>query len=237
MLGVSGVQFDARSELRASELSETGRRQFLHQIDERNLRVSSLYFPTRRAFYDPDQLDARTAATKSAMEFAFQLKADVVCIRLGRIPVDSESDDYVTLCQVLDDLARHSNHVGSTLAITPTNDAPETIEGLLSKIDSGPIGVNFDPASFAMSDLNACEAYRLLHSRVIQFTVRDGLKDIDGSGLEVPVGRGEVDWDETIALIEESEYRSTMNIERNHGDQKIKDIANAAQYLESLAFE
>ena len=237
MLGVSGVQLDARGELRATELSETGRRQFLHQLDERNLRVSSLYFPTRRAFYDPDQLDARTAATRSAMDFAFQLKAEVVCIRLGRIPVDSESPEYTTLCQVLEDLARYSNHVGSTLAITPTNDAPETIDELLSKIDSGPIGINFDPACFAMSDINACQAYRTLHSKVLHFTIRDGLKDIDGSGLEVPVGRGDVDWDETIALIEESEYRGTMTIERNAGDQKINDIANAVQYLQSLAFE
>ena len=36
-IGAQGIQFDARRELIPSELSQTGRRQFLHQLDELGL--------------------------------------------------------------------------------------------------------------------------------------------------------------------------------------------------------
>ncbi|MBM79504.1 MAG: hypothetical protein CMJ78_02780 [Planctomycetaceae bacterium] len=232
--GASGIQLDARNELKPSSLTETGRRQFLHELDERDLKISSLHFATRRAFYDLDQLDARTAATCAAMEFAFQMKATVLTIRLGRIP-DEESIEYSTLCQVLDDLARHSNRVGTTLAITPTNDSPESLSRLLTKVDSGPLGINFDPASFVMSSIDAAAAFRELYKWILHFTVRDGLKDIDGSGFEVAVGRGDVNWEECIALLEEADYRGWLTVERNQGDNKPLEMANAIQYLNNVA--
>ena len=63
-LAAGAVQFDARDEIRAGELTETGRRQLLHALDELGLKISSLSFPTRRAFYDEEQLDARVSAVK-----------------------------------------------------------------------------------------------------------------------------------------------------------------------------
>src|SRR5690349_3868632 len=79
--GARGVQFNARDDLKPSEFSETGRRQLLHQLDELGLSVASLQFPTRRALYDPQELDGRVAAIKRVMEFSAQLQARVVTVR------------------------------------------------------------------------------------------------------------------------------------------------------------
>src|SRR5262245_2402745 len=57
--GAAGVQLDVRDELKPGDLSETGRRQFLHQLEESGLSVASVAFPLRRALFDQEHLDAR----------------------------------------------------------------------------------------------------------------------------------------------------------------------------------
>ena len=58
--GAGGVQLDCRNELKADELSATGRRELLHRIEEMRLSIASLDFPLRRGLLDPDRLDAPT---------------------------------------------------------------------------------------------------------------------------------------------------------------------------------
>ncbi len=233
-IGARAVQFDARNELKPSELSGTGRRQFLHELADLDLAVASLWFPTRRPYYDLDQLEARVAATKAAMQFAYQLKASIVTARVGRIPDDPESEDYQVLCAVLNDLARYGNRVGATLAITPGNESPETLSRLIENVTEGPIGINCDPAVFVMSGHDPAEALRALHELILHVQVRDALRDVDGGGLEVPVGRGEVQWDEFLAVIDEAAFHGWLTVERTTGDDKLNDVARAIEYLNRL---
>src|SRR5262245_17034108 len=125
--GAVGVQLDARDELKPGELSETGRRQFLHQFDELGLAVASLTFPTRHALYEQQHLDARLAAIRQTMQFAWQLRAQVVTVRTGRVPADKDALEYRLLVDVLADLARHGNQVGVTLALSPARDSPQAL--------------------------------------------------------------------------------------------------------------
>lgn len=229
--GADGVQLDARNELRPTDLSETGRRQFVHHLETLGLSVASLSFPVRRTYYDQDQLEARIAGTKAAMQFAFQLKARVLTFRMGRLPDDENGTEYRILRDVMNDLARHANHLGVTPAITPTRDTAERLAAFLAGITDGPIGVNFDPAAFLAADDEPVDALRRLHSSILHVQVRDALRDIDGGNREVPVGRGEVAWDELLALLDEADYRGWFSIERTQGDDKRTDIARAVQYL------
>ncbi len=234
-MGAEGVHFDLRNEVRPGELSETGRRQLLHYLDEMNLAVASAVFPTRRAFYDLDELDTRLEATRQAMERAFQLKAKVLTLRIGRVPEDPESEEYQILRQVMNDLARHGNRVGVILAVTPMRDEPARLLELLRQITEGPIGIHFDPATFVMSGRNPSEALAQLQEYLVHFLVRDGVRDIDGSGMEVPVGRGEVEWEEILALLDEAEYRNWLIVDRTQGEDRPGDIRRAMQYLRNVA--
>lgn len=234
-MGVQGLQFDARNELKASELSGTGRRQLLHYLTELDLSVASLTFPTRRSFYDQDQLDGRIAATKAAMEFAFQMNARILTARIGKIPSDAESPEYAVLCDVLNGLARYGNRIGTTLCVTPTNDSPDVLKQLLSRIVDGLIGINYDPATFVLTGHDPIDAFRELHDVIHHIQVRDALRDIDGSGIEVPVGRGEVPWDELLAMIDESKYLGWLTVDRTTGDDKLTDITRAANFLRNVA--
>lgn len=233
--GLQGLQFDVRNELKPSELTGTGRRQFLHQLNELGLSLASLSFPAKRSFYNQEHLDARISALKTAMEFAWELKCLVVTSRIGKVPHDKGSPEYRLLTEVLNDLARHANRIGTVLAVTPTNDPVDALAELLAGVTDGPIGINFDPAAFVMSGRSAADAFRTLYDRVNHVTVRDGLQEVDGTGVEVAVGRGEVEWVELLALFDETPYRGWLTIDRTAGEDRLGDVLRAAQYLRRVA--
>jgi len=233
-IGAAGLQFDVRTELRPSDLSETGRRQFLKMAAEMNLRIASLSFTTRRTFYDTADLDRRIAAAKTAMDFAYQLGANVLALRVGRIPAESESIEYLTLRDALSDIARHGNHVGVVPVITPCGDSPAELGRLLGDVTVGPAGVDFDPAGFVMTGHSPTEALRELHDRIFHVQARDALRDVAGSGIEVPLGRGEIDWLEFVATLDEIAYRGWITVNRTQGTDRAGDAARAIKYLCNL---
>ena len=49
-LGADGIEIDARNTLKPQELSRTGLRQLRKTLDDRNLRVCAIGFPTRRGY-------------------------------------------------------------------------------------------------------------------------------------------------------------------------------------------
>jgi sugar phosphate isomerase/epimerase len=233
-VGAGGVQFDTRDELRPGELTDTGRRQLLHGLAELGLSVASVAFPARRSFYDEEQLDARVAAAKRALDHAWELQARVVTARIGKVPADKESKPYRLLVEVLGDLARHGNQVGATLAITPSHDSPQALSELIGSIKSGPLGIDFDPAVFVMSGHNPVEALQALHSLVLHFTARDAIRDVDAGGVETALGRGEVEWIAVLPLLDEARYSGWVTVNRTQGDDRAGDVARAVQYLKNV---
>src|SRR5947208_2509724 len=96
-LNVPGLQLDIRNELRASDLTETGRRDFLYRLKENGLTISGAVFPLNYPLYDPNKLDVRVAAIQDAMRFAFSIRATTLCIRIGRIPDEESSKEWQLL--------------------------------------------------------------------------------------------------------------------------------------------
>jgi sugar phosphate isomerase/epimerase len=233
-LGASGVQVDARNEIKPSEVSETGRRQFSHFLGEVGLQLASLDFPIRRPLWDAERLDARIAALKQTMEFAYELKARVVTVRLGGLPGESDVRGKSLLKDVLDDLARHGNHVGITVAIGAGREAAVRLVETLKSVTAGPIGVNFDPAATVMAGASPSEAFQLLREFVSHVSVRDAIAGADEAGSEVPVGRGEVPWDELLFLLQETDYEGWLTVDRTQGSDRAGDAARAVQYMQSI---
>jgi len=232
-LAVKGVQFDLRQEVVGDQLSSTGRRDLLHQISEYGLTISGASYPLNHPLYESDKIDVRIAAIREAMKFAYSLKATTLCFRVGRIPEDPESKDRQLLIEVLSDLARYSNHVGTVLAITPTNDSSEAVRTLLDEIKTGPIGVDFDPAQFAMTGRSVTDGLRLLHDLIMHMQLRDGSHGIEG-GQEEIVGYGNVDWVEVLALLGEMDYRGWLTAIRTRGTDRAVDLARGLKLVKQI---
>ncbi len=232
-LNVAGIQFDVRTEVRSGELTDTGRRDLLHQIGEYGLKVAGAVFPLNHPLYEADKIDVRLAAIRDAMKFAYSLKAPTLCFRVGRIPEDPASKERLLLVEALCDLARYANHIGTLLAITPTNDSAETLKTLLDAVQTGPIGIDFDPAHFAMTGRPVVESLRTLHNLVMHVQLRDGIHGIDG-GQEEPVGQGNVDWGEVMALLGEMDYRGWLTAIRSQGEDRTHDLSRGVKFIQRL---
>src|SRR5262249_36132718 len=82
-LGASGVEIDARGEIKPGDLTQTGLREVRRLLEEHDLRVVAVGFHTRRGYDASDEIDRRVAATKAAMKFAADLRAPVVINQIG----------------------------------------------------------------------------------------------------------------------------------------------------------
>jgi sugar phosphate isomerase/epimerase len=231
--GASGVQLDSRNELPPDSLSATGRRELLHLVEEMRLAIASLDFPLRRGLFDPERLDARMAALKQAMDFASLLRCRVVTVRMGNRPGHDEHEKALQL-SVLNDLSAHGNHVGVTLAVDPGGEPPAELLEVFRQVSAGPIGINFDPASAVSAGRSPVDTITEWGTFVSHVMVRDSTRDFDGSANEVPVGRGQVPWDELLAVVYELGYRGWFCVNRTQGDDRAGDAARAIQYLRSL---
>ena len=229
--GATGVLFDARGELPPADYGDTARRQLLHELDERRLKVAALTFPLRRPLHDPDQIDRRMDALRTAMKFASLLRCRLLTISAPRAPADADSREAQRIADVLDELARYGNHVGVTPALTPVGDPPEKLISILSHVKQGPVSVDFDPAGCVRSGGDPVRDLRAYAHWLGHLQVRDAIHGRDGDGKETAVGRGEVDWPELLAQLQEIGYRGWLTARRTDGDDPVGDVTRALEYV------
>ena len=231
--GARGVQLDLRYELRPDDLSDTGRRQFHRLLQEQGLSLAPPIFPLRRALTETAGLDERVAAITSAVRLAGELKARELIVRPGPIPAVDDAGRELFV-EVLNDLARAGDHVGVTLLLTTGREDASVLVDLLGSIVSGPVGANLDPAACIMAGRDPAVLARHLHDRLGHVRIRDGLQEADGSGVEVAVGRGEVDWEALFATLAEIGYGGWLTPDRTTGDDPARDAARAVAYVTNV---
>ncbi len=232
-LGVTGLLFDARTQLRPDTLSQTGRRQLLHRLEKTGLVVAGLTFPLRHRLYDLEKLDERISALKNALTFSFQLRAPLLTLPLGGIP-DPDSADYALVVEVLNDLAAHANRVGSVIALNVSHEPPDLVRSLLGKVSAGPVGINFQPDQIVLAGRSPGEQFRELYRDVYHVVARDVVRDGTAGGEETPLGRGEVGWETLLPTLEDASYRGWLTLERRSGTDIFGDLRNAVAYVRRI---
>lgn len=233
-LGVQAVEINARSEVRPEDLSRTAIRQVRKLLGDLNLVVCSVHFPTRRGYGDSEDLEKRMDATKAAMTMAYELGCSVVVNRVGPIPEDHESKEWLNLLQAISDLGRHGQRVGAWLAARTGNDRGERMADLIASLPSGSLQVDFDPGSLIMNGHSAEEAMRCLADHVVSFRAFDGVRDGSGRAMQVQVGRGSTDFPLLLSLLEQKRYGGFIVIEPSANQDAVLSCRQTIQFLKSL---
>jgi sugar phosphate isomerase/epimerase len=233
-LGAEGVQLDLRTELPMSETSDTGIRQLRKVLDDLNLRVGSVAFPTRRGYSDPEQIERRLEATTEAMRTASRLHARVIVINLGEIP-PADDPRRSMLFEAASTLGRHGNRLGVQVAAQSSSGSATELREFIEALPDGTLGVNLSPADLIHRGELPLDFAATLGPHIAHVFANDAVRGLGrGGALDVELGRGSADFPELLGQMEEYDYRGWITVERRNSAQPVEDVANALQFLRSL---
>ena len=221
-------------------------------IDGAGIKVSALcgafgcdmYYTRDRAQIDKE---------KRIMEIAKELGTDIVTTHIGVVPEDFDCKQYESMHEVCRELAEFADTMGGHFAVETGPERAELLKKFLDNLGSRGVAVNLDPANLVMcAGDDPVKAVYTLKDYIVHTHAKDGkqLKKVDtrtlycpqyygleqgdwGCIIEMPLGQGNVDWDNYLKALEEIGYNGYLTIERECGENPAADIEMAANFLRS----
>ncbi len=236
-LGAVAVEIDCRRDFPVSEATRTAIRQVRKWLDDFNLSVALVSYPTRSGLDDPNGIDRRMDGIRSAMRVANELGCRVVSSQGQCLPDAEDGLRRETLIGVLRDLSGHSLRAGAWLALRTAASPGNDIAQLLESLPAGAIGIDFDPAGLLLYGHDPVQSLDCLGGSVMHFRARDAVRDrtLPAGGAEVQLGRGSVDMAALLARLEERDYNGYVTVQRQAGEaDSVGDCVLAMEYLDNL---
>jgi sugar phosphate isomerase/epimerase len=234
-LGVQVVEIDAMRDISFNDLSESGARQIRKMINDLNLRVVAMRFPTRRGYDETEGLDRRIDATKRAMKIAYSLGASLLVNQIGKVPSESSDPVWMAMKEVLSDLGNYGQRIGVLLAAETGSEPLSDLSRLVKASAEGTVGITFNPGNLLVHGFEFREQLAEAADHIYLVHAQDGVRDLArGRGYEVPLGRGSAEFAEIVATLEERQYRGAFIVQRNSGENPRADIEVALEYLRNL---
>ncbi|MDP6409901.1 MAG: sugar phosphate isomerase/epimerase family protein [Planctomycetota bacterium] len=186
----------------------------------------------------PDQhWKANLNAAQGNAEAMRGLNLDLVTLHAGFLPHDREAPEWSKMIDRLCELTECFVEEGARVGFETGQESAETLLAVLEEIDHPDIGVNFDPANMILYDAgDPLEALAVLAPHVFQIHVKDAVRTSQPGtwGTEVPVGKGDVDWDGFFRVLAEREIDCDLMIERETGEDRVGDVRTARELLERV---
>src|SRR5438874_642371 len=230
-LGVAGVQCDAVGELAPQRLTATGRREITHLLRSHDLALTALVCPLRRGLDVALDLEPRLAHIRDVMSLSFELGARMTIVEAGRIPDGADEPRVATLTEALRNLGQHGDRTGTVLALQTGLDSGTALAGFLARLDTGGLGVNFDPANLLLNGFDPVAELSALRGRIVHVHATDARRGGSSrSAGAVPLGRGDLDWLQLAGTLAAFEYRGWVVVERA-GNQSEADLVTGVALL------
>jgi sugar phosphate isomerase/epimerase len=225
-LGVAGVQVNAAGDLSAQALSQTGRREFRNLLRAHNLELSALGCPLRHGLDTAENQEARIDHVKKVLSLSVDLGPRIVVVQAGNVPEKEEDPRFRLLSEALVALGQHGDRIGAVLALETGLESGQALRAFLDRLDTGGLGVNFDPANLLMRGFFVEDSLRALQGKVVHVHAKDArAARASRAGQAVPLGHGDIDWMSFLSVLEEIEYRGYLTIEQETGDDRLADVA------------
>ena len=256
-LGLSGVQIYATTgEFSPETLTDSMKAEYKKLLSECGLVISALCADMGGYGFEMEEDNpTRVEKTKRIVDLAVEFGAKVLTTHIGVIPEDKTNPRYKVMLDALTECGLYAKEKGVTLAIETGPEKARTLLAFLEDTKGG-VGVNLDPANFTMvTGQDAVEAVYILKDYIVHTHAKDGVMldknqnptevyhafAVGGvealnacSGFkEVPLGDGEVDWDNYLKALSDIGFNGFLTIERECGDDPEADIIKAVKFLKS----
>jgi sugar phosphate isomerase/epimerase len=235
-MGARGLQVDTAGELSPDRLTDTGRREFRNLLRSFNQELAALNVPVRLGLDVAENLQPRLDRVRKAMQLAFDLGARRVVVPCPRIPDEPTSPRAQLLRESLLALGPYGDRVGTVVALEIGFDAAEKVKEYLAGFDTGSLRVTYDPANMLLHGHDPLANLAPLQGWVAHVHARDARSAGLSRGMqEVPLGAGEVDWMAFTATLQVIEYDGFLTVEREQGENRLKDVTDGVKFLGRFA--
>ena len=251
-MGAKGIQVYATyGELSPKKLVGAKRREFLSMVKDHGLVISALCGDLGHGFGDPAKNPGLIEDSKRILDLALELETNVVTTHIGVVPADPAHPRYRILQDACGELAAYADGVQAHFAIETGPETAATLKGFLDTLNSKGVAVNLDPANFVMvTGDDPVQAVYTLRDYIVHTHAKDGRKlyDLDPeiiyrvvedepvtspAFIELPRGEGDVPFDAYLKALDDIGYRGFLTIEREVGDDPVRDIRAAVDFLKA----
>jgi sugar phosphate isomerase/epimerase len=167
---------------------------------------------------------------KAAVEQAVDLGTRIVTTHIGTIPANMDAKVCDPMRRAIFEVATYAAKHGVTFATETGPESGATLAAMLASVGSAGIGANFDPANLVMSGFDHLQSARDLARYIVHAHAKDSRK---GQG-ELPLGAGDVNFPVYLAELNKLGVDVFHAIEREVGDNPLRDIGEALTFLRSL---
>ena len=252
-VGAQGVQIYATTgELAPENLTPAGRRELLDMVKSHGLTVSALCGDLGGGgFTKPENNPAKIEKSKRILDLAKDLETNIVTTHVGVVPADKTHPRFAILQQACGELAEYADSLQAHFAIETGPETSAVLKVFLDSLGSHGVAVNMDPANLVMVTADdPAQAVRTLGDYIVHTHAKDGRRNFyrdpeevygmieshivtNPSFDELPLGEGQVNWDEYLAALREIGFGGFLTIEREVGGKPYDDIAMAVEFLKA----
>ena len=252
-MGAKGLQMYAtKGENSPENLTGEKRRELLDMVKSNGLCFSALCGDLGEGFWRKERNPQLIEKSKRILELACELETNIVTTHIGVIPEDKSDDRYKIMQEACYELSRYADSLNAHFAIETGPEIAKTLKEFLDSLNSTGVAVNLDPANFVMvTGDDPVQAVYTLKDYIVHTHAKDGRRLFekspeviygvveeselvnDCSFEELPLGLGDVDFDNYLKALDEIGYRGFLTIEREVGENPKGDIETAIAFLKS----
>ncbi|MFB3891896.1 MAG: sugar phosphate isomerase/epimerase family protein [Phycisphaerae bacterium] len=256
-VGADGIQvYAVQGEICPEAMDSAARREFKAFVAAQGLAISALCGDLGgHGFARARDNPAKVERSRKIVDLAVDLGTNIVTTHIGVVPADKKSQEHQAMLAACRELGQYARSKGVTFAIETGPETAVRLKGFLDDVGSAGIGVNLDPANLVMvTGDDPVAAVKTLAKYIVHTHAKDGVKlgpcdpvkvyhafaegGVEGMDMgklfnEVPLGEGQVRWDEYLAALEAIGFKGFLTIEREVGPSPEADIRKAVEFLKA----
>lgn len=250
-VGATGFQiYTTKGDMHPDNLTKTQRKELLKFIKDEGLVVSALCGDFGHGFGNAEKNPELIEMSKKIVELAKDLETNVVTTHIGVVPTDESNPRYAIMQAACYELAACADSMEAHFAVETGPETSAVLKKFLDSLGSKGVAVNLDPANLVMvTGDDPVKAVYTLKDYIVHTHAKDGRKLDDrdpeviyglkpGNAIvtspafvELPLGEGDVDFDNYLKALKDIGYNGFLTIEREVGDSPEKDIKMAVNFL------
>ena len=252
-VGATGIQvYSTYGELAPENLTPQKRKEFLDMVKSNGLTISALCGDLGHGFGDAQKNPELIERSKRILDLAKDLETNIVTTHIGVVPADPSHPRYGIMQEACQKLADYADSVDAHFAIETGPEIATTLKTFLDGLHSTGVAVNLDPANFVMvTGDDPVKAVYTLKDYIVHTHAKDGRRLFEKdpeivyglieeeiqkaeSFIELPLGEGDVDFQNYLKALNDIGYEGYLTIEREVGDDPEADIRKAVAFLNNL---